>query len=46
VIDEAEVTFWGLCPDCRTNPEQQDKERGDDRPATSHHDRRRQPGGQ
>ena len=28
VIDEAEVTFWGLCPDCQTNPEQQDKERG------------------
>ncbi|MEE2030789.1 Fur family transcriptional regulator [Rhodococcus chondri] len=20
VIDEAEVTFWGLCPDCRDNP--------------------------
>jgi Fe2+ or Zn2+ uptake regulation protein len=20
VIDEAEVTFWGLCPDCQTTP--------------------------
>lgn len=19
-VDEAEVTFWGLCPDCQTNP--------------------------
>ena len=19
-LDEAEVTFWGVCPDCRTNP--------------------------
>jgi len=26
VIDEAEVTFWGLCPDCQTTP--RDKERG------------------
>ena len=21
VIDEAEVTFWGTCPDCRTRPD-------------------------
>ena len=28
VIDEAEVTFWGLCPDCQTTPEDRDKERG------------------
>lgn len=21
VIDEAEVTFWGLCPDCQANPD-------------------------
>ncbi|MBN1530131.1 MAG: transcriptional repressor [Thermoleophilaceae bacterium] len=21
VLDEAEVTFWGLCPDCQTKPE-------------------------
>jgi Fur family ferric uptake transcriptional regulator len=27
-VDEAEVTFWGLCPDCQTTPENQDKERG------------------
>ena len=20
VIDEAEVTFWGMCPDCQTTP--------------------------
>jgi Fur family transcriptional regulator, stress-responsive regulator len=27
VIDEAEVTFWGLCPDCQTTPKHRDKER-------------------
>jgi Fur family transcriptional regulator, stress-responsive regulator len=27
-VDEAEVTFWGLCPDCQTTPENRDKERG------------------
>lgn len=21
ILDEAEVTFWGLCPDCQTQPE-------------------------
>ena len=25
VIDEAEVTFWGLCEDCRTDAPQQDE---------------------
>jgi Fur family transcriptional regulator, stress-responsive regulator len=24
-IDEAEVTFWGLCPDCQTTPKQREK---------------------
>jgi hypothetical protein len=28
VIDEAELTFRGLCPDCQTHPQAQDKERG------------------
>jgi Fe2+ or Zn2+ uptake regulation protein len=28
VIDEAELTFWGLCPDCQTHPQAHDKERG------------------
>ena len=27
VVDEAEVTFWGLCPDCQTTPKHRDKER-------------------
>ena len=27
VIDEAEVTFWGLCPSCQTTPESHEKER-------------------
>ena len=27
VIDEAEVTFWGLCPDCQTTPKSNDRER-------------------
>jgi Fur family transcriptional regulator, stress-responsive regulator len=25
VVDEAEVTFWGLCPDCQTTPKQREK---------------------
>jgi Fur family transcriptional regulator, stress-responsive regulator len=25
VVDEAEVTFWGLCPDCQTIPKQREK---------------------
>jgi Fur family ferric uptake transcriptional regulator len=28
VVDEAEVTFWGLCPDCQTSPTHQEKESG------------------
>jgi Fur family transcriptional regulator, stress-responsive regulator len=28
VVDEAEVTFWGLCPDCQAIPEHQEKESG------------------
>jgi Fur family ferric uptake transcriptional regulator len=28
VVDEAEVTFWGFCPDCQTTPKNRDKERG------------------
>ena len=28
VIDEAELTFWGRCPDCQTHPQAADKERG------------------
>jgi Fur family ferric uptake transcriptional regulator len=28
VIDEAELTFWGICPDCQTHPPTPDKERG------------------
>ena len=27
VLDEAEVTFWGLCPDCQSTPQREDKER-------------------
>jgi Fur family ferric uptake transcriptional regulator len=27
-VDEAEVTFWGLCPDCHTAPTHQEKESG------------------
>jgi Fur family ferric uptake transcriptional regulator len=27
VIDEAEVTFWGLCPDCQTTSKPNEKER-------------------
>ena len=26
VIDEAEVTFWGLCPDCQTTSKPNEKE--------------------
>ncbi len=26
VIDEAEVTFWGLCPGCQTKSESHEKE--------------------
>jgi Fe2+ or Zn2+ uptake regulation protein len=26
VIDEAEVTFWGLCPACQTTPKSHEKE--------------------
>ena len=26
VIDEAEVTFWGLCPDCQTTTKSNEKE--------------------
>jgi Fur family ferric uptake transcriptional regulator len=26
VVDEAEVTFWGLCPDCQTTAEHRDRE--------------------
>jgi Fur family ferric uptake transcriptional regulator len=26
VIDEAEVTFWGLCPDCQTTSKPDEKE--------------------
>jgi len=26
IIDEAEVTFWGRCPDCQTTPKHRDKE--------------------
>lgn len=33
VIDETEVTFWGLCPRCQQRPE---KESPNDRHATSH----------
>jgi Fe2+ or Zn2+ uptake regulation protein len=28
VVDEAEVTFWGLCPDCQASPYTGTKERG------------------
>ncbi len=28
VIDEAEVTFWGLCPTCQTTPNPHEKETG------------------
>ena len=28
VVDEAEVTFWGLCPDCQPIPKHQEKESG------------------
>jgi Fur family ferric uptake transcriptional regulator len=28
VIDEAELTFWGRCPDCQTRTQAADKERG------------------
>ena len=28
LVDEAEVTFWGLCPDCQTSPTHQEKESG------------------
>jgi Fur family transcriptional regulator, stress-responsive regulator len=28
VIDEAEVTFWGLCPTCQTTSKSQEKETG------------------
>jgi Fur family transcriptional regulator, stress-responsive regulator len=31
VIDEAEVTFWGLCPDCQTTSKPNEKERAHDR---------------
>jgi Fe2+ or Zn2+ uptake regulation protein len=27
IIDEAEVTFWGLCPTCQTTPKSSEKER-------------------
>ena len=27
VIDEAEVTYWGLCPDCQSNSETGEKDR-------------------
>lgn len=27
VIDEAEVTYWGLCPDCQSNSEIGEKDR-------------------
>ena len=27
VVDEAEVTFWGLCPDCQPTTTHRDKER-------------------
>jgi Fur family ferric uptake transcriptional regulator len=27
VIDEAEVTFWGICPRCQTTPKSDQKER-------------------
>src|ERR1700741_4228503 len=30
VIDEAEVTFWGLCPDCQTTSKPNEKERAHD----------------
>ena len=26
IVDEAEVTFWGLCPECQTTTEPRDKE--------------------
>jgi Fur family ferric uptake transcriptional regulator len=26
VVDEAELTFWGLCPDCQTTTEHRDRE--------------------
>jgi len=26
VIDEAEITFWGRCPDCQTTPTHREKE--------------------
>jgi Fur family transcriptional regulator, stress-responsive regulator len=28
IVDEAEVTFWGLCPACQTIPTHQEKESG------------------
>jgi len=28
LVDEAEVTFWGLCPDCQISPTHQEKESG------------------
>ena len=28
VVDEAEVTFWGVCPDCQQVPKPQEKESG------------------
>jgi Fur family ferric uptake transcriptional regulator len=31
VIDEAEVTFWGLCPDCQTTSKPNEKECAHDR---------------
>ncbi len=26
LVDEAEVTFWGLCPDCQSSPHHDEKE--------------------
>jgi hypothetical protein len=28
LVDEAEVTFWGFCPDCQISPTHQEKESG------------------
>ncbi len=35
VIDEAEVTFWGMCPDCQETPNTGICR--DDRPPTAYH---------
>ena len=34
-LDEAEVTFWGLCPDCRSSRDTESTETQTDRQATS-----------